>query len=349
MHLERNSKGAWSKLGLGGSLLVALFVLNLHAQTNPQVSGGALEEMVLEFTTMKPQLTGSAAQKLKRMVSKFASIDAISLVVEEDGSYLEFLCEERVRHVKAVLTSWGVPPTRITARCPPSRVFGQGVLSSSPSSLSIQGASIAILAQLEAAPREEEKVQSKANSKINSQVNSQASSRAKAKDEPAVQQQLSKPPTPVDLSAAKQQSTPSERALKANSVEPEASAGQAPKHAVVLRQEPEPQRPWTPEAFTVARPQEGVSKPRSPTKIPKGGLVHVFLEELAQSEGWTFLWYPSVSWKTIADIDLSVYPSAELAVVELVSLLRSEGKPIQLRLSTGNKVMEVLSTEVVND
>jgi hypothetical protein len=36
-------------------------------------------------------------------------------------------------------------------------------------------------------------------------------------------------------------------------------------------------------------------------------------------------------------------------VVELVSLLRSEGKPIQLRLSTGNKVMEVLSTEVVND
>jgi len=353
MHLERNSKGAWSKLGLGGSLLVALFVLNLHAQTNPQVSGGALEEMVLEFTTMKPQLTGSAAQKLKRMVSKFASIDAISLVVEEDGSYLEFLCEERVRHVKAVLTSWGVPPTRITARCPPSRVFGQGVLSSSPSSLSIQGASIAILAQLEAAPREEEKVQPKANSKVNSQVNSQVnlhfSSRAKAKDEPAVQQQLSKPPTPVDLNAAKQQSTPSERALKANSVEPEASAGQAPKHAVVLRQEPELQRPWTPEAFTVARPQEGISKPRAPTKIPKGGLVHVFLEELAQSEGWTFLWYPSVSWKTIADIDLSVYPSAELAVVELVSLLRSEGKPIQLRLSTGNKVMEVLSTEVVND
>ena len=54
-------------------------------------------------------------------------------------------------------------------------------------------------------------------------------------------------------------------------------------------------------------------------------------------------------WKTIADIDLSVYDNAERAVVELVSLLRSEGKPIQLRLSTGNKVMEVLSTEVVND
>jgi hypothetical protein len=37
------------------------------------------------------------------------------------------------------------------------------------------------------------------------------------------------------------------------------------------------------------------------------------------------------------------------AVSEVIDILRSEGKPVQLRISDGNAVMEVLSTEVRND
>ena len=320
MHIERCPFGCWAKrrlqvLGTPRNLmflvLYALFALSVHAQTHPRMTGGLSEDIALEFLAMKAQLTGSDAQKLKRLVSKFSRVNAISVVIEEDGSYMELLCEERARHVISVLTRLGVQQTQITARCPPARAFEQGALGNKPSTLSIQGTLSDAQSNLETLERSQANVKSKANTK----------------DGHAVQLQLSKLASQIDELTDTKHPAQSTRGLKAHSLESSSP----------------------PEANKLASHEEMLSRPKAPTKIPKGGLVHVFLQELAQSEGWTFLWYPSVSWKTIADIDLSVYDNAERAVVELVSLLRSEGKPIQLRLSTGNKVMEVLSTEVVND
>jgi hypothetical protein len=83
--------------------------------------------------------------------------------------------------------------------------------------------------------------------------------------------------------------------------------------------------------------------------IRQGDLLHLALEALASAAGWTFIWYPSVSWRAVADIDLRAYSDPVPAVIELVRVMRQEGKPIQLRLSKANQVMEVLSTEVVHD
>ena len=83
--------------------------------------------------------------------------------------------------------------------------------------------------------------------------------------------------------------------------------------------------------------------------IRQGDLLHLALEALASSAGWTFIWYPSVSWRAVADIDLRAYSAPLTAVIELVRVMRQEGKPIQLRMSKANQVMEVLSTEVAHD
>lgn len=83
--------------------------------------------------------------------------------------------------------------------------------------------------------------------------------------------------------------------------------------------------------------------------IRKGRLINEGLEERAKAEGWTFLWYSKRRWEAIADIDMSHYKTADEAVDDIVTGLREEGKPIYLRISEGNKVMEIFSTEVKND
>ncbi|MCU6502310.1 toxin co-regulated pilus biosynthesis Q family protein [Rugamonas sp. A1-17] len=95
---------------------------------------------------------------------------------------------------------------------------------------------------------------------------------------------------------------------------------------------------------------EQVNKdPKVPNVIKKGRLINEGLEERATAEGWTFLWYPKKRWEAIADIDMSKYKNADEAVDDIITGLREEGKPIQLRVSEGNKVMEIFSTEVKND
>jgi len=89
--------------------------------------------------------------------------------------------------------------------------------------------------------------------------------------------------------------------------------------------------------------------PVRPAMIKRGEPIHVALQALAQADGWTLLWYPAVSWKAIADVDLRRHKDAEAAIAEVISILRDEGKPVALRISEGNKVLEVLSTEVKND
>lgn len=80
--------------------------------------------------------------------------------------------------------------------------------------------------------------------------------------------------------------------------------------------------------------------------IKKGERIDLGLETIANRGGWSFYWYPSISWKAIGDINLKQYPDALAAVSDVIATLRDEGKPVQLRASEGNRVMEVLTTEV---
>lgn len=84
-------------------------------------------------------------------------------------------------------------------------------------------------------------------------------------------------------------------------------------------------------------------------QIEKGQPIHLALEGWAKDSGWTLIWYPSVSWKAISAVDMKEKKDVVAAVSEVVTILRDEGKPVRLRVSDGNNVMEVLSTEVKND
>ncbi len=51
----------------------------------------------------------------------------------------------------------------------------------------------------------------------------------------------------------------------------------------------------------------------------------------------------------LRDADLSHAADVTAAVTEAIDILRGEGKPLRLKISDGNRVMEVFSTEVSND
>lgn len=83
-----------------------------------------------------------------------------------------------------------------------------------------------------------------------------------------------------------------------------------------------------------------------PFLIRKGVPIHQQLEAWARFAGWEFIWYPSVSWKAIGDADMNGHKEISAAVEDVVNILRDEGKPIRLRISEGNRIMEVVSNEV---
>lgn len=93
-----------------------------------------------------------------------------------------------------------------------------------------------------------------------------------------------------------------------------------------------------------------VAAPAAPKwQIEKGQPIHQALEAWAKDSNWTLIWYPSVSWKAISTVDMKDKKDVVAAVSEVITVLRDEGKPVRLRVSDGNNVMEVLSTEVKND
>jgi hypothetical protein len=114
-------------------------------------------------------------------------------------------------------------------------------------------------------------------------------------------------------------------------------------------------------ASTLAKPAQAEAassvsdaKPSNPMAyavIRKGERIDLALESWAKqaSPSWTLIWYPAVSWKVPADVDMSYHPDVVSAVSEVISILRDEGKQVQLRVSEGNRIMEVLSTEVKHD
>ncbi len=91
-----------------------------------------------------------------------------------------------------------------------------------------------------------------------------------------------------------------------------------------------------------------------PKEVPKFVIekdvpIHLALDAWAKSAGWTLIWYPPVSWKAISVVDLKDKKDVVAAISEVITILRIEGKPVRLRVSDGNNVMEVLSSEIKND
>lgn len=83
--------------------------------------------------------------------------------------------------------------------------------------------------------------------------------------------------------------------------------------------------------------------------LRKGELVHAQLQAWAQASGWELLWLPDVSWKVLGDTSFASITDVTLAVSEVINVLREEGRPVRLSISDGNKIMEVLSTDVVSN
>lgn len=83
-----------------------------------------------------------------------------------------------------------------------------------------------------------------------------------------------------------------------------------------------------------------------PFVLRKGVPIHSQLEAWARYAGWDLIWYPSVSWKAIGNADMNDHKDVSAAVEFVVNVLRDEGKPIRLRISEGNRIMEVVSNEV---
>lgn len=81
-------------------------------------------------------------------------------------------------------------------------------------------------------------------------------------------------------------------------------------------------------------------------QLVKGYPIHSQLQAWAKEAGWDLHWYPAVSWKAIGSADMSAHKDVSTAVEEVIEVLRDEGKPIRLRISEGNRVMEVVSNDV---
>lgn len=83
--------------------------------------------------------------------------------------------------------------------------------------------------------------------------------------------------------------------------------------------------------------------------LHRGQLVHTELQAWAKSSGWQLLWLPDVSWKVLGDTNLSNFTDVTLAVSEVIGVLRDEGRAVRLNIADGNRIMEVISTDVVTN
>jgi hypothetical protein len=286
------------------------------------------------------------------MFSLFSQVQEVRVLLEEDGSYLEALCEERATALLARLLQMGAPVNQTQVSCQAPKVSHAVSRAFTPSVLSARGVSTAMAG----IGRKEDKA-----------------SRARKMNAPKSALRYPLKEDPQGLTTSK----PQQAALKEREKRVEESMALASDHAHVHTQALGTNLSLPPsgtlsEGASLSAGKKALEKMEEKVeenmedgqgkkeknvtamsqdfrRIAKGSLLHLALQALSESQGWTFIWYPNVTWRAIADIDLTLYPTAQSAVMQLVGLLRLEGKPIQLRMSEGNKVMEILSTQVNND
>jgi len=105
----------------------------------------------------------------------------------------------------------------------------------------------------------------------------------------------------------------------------------------------------TPDTATAAEQttipiQEKTPAPAQHWQLHKGVPVHAQLQAWAERSGWTLHWQPKVSWLVAGDVEW--IGSFEDALKEVVEGLFFEGKPIRLVLWEGNRLAEVLPSDV---
>ena len=298
----------------------ALLIAPLSPGPNPNFSTELLD---IEFLPSRPELTPHAQLSIKRFLSKHRllqdkfRVQELKASIEEDGSYLENLCQARLKVLEGFLLQAGLEGPALLGHCPLAQLSSNSKTSSPSSTLRVIFAPIAV------------------------QIKPKGTRLASAASQKELASGLHYPPAAPDRAA---HSDPLR--LKAER--------QTPFSDQLTKEEetrPASLNCMSRDQGTCEEVQAGSNTPAqiAPKWIVKGSLVHLALGDLARSEGWTFIWYPKFSWKAVADISLSIYPNAELAVAEVVDLLRLEGKPLQLRVSEGNKVMEIMSTEVSHE
>ncbi|SFF31906.1 TcpQ domain-containing protein [Paracidovorax wautersii] len=91
----------------------------------------------------------------------------------------------------------------------------------------------------------------------------------------------------------------------------------------------------------------------SPPSVPafvlkKGELVHVALQAWATAAGWELIWYPDRSWKVLGDTTIEAKDVTQ-AIADVVTILRDERRPVRLEIADGNRIMEVINTDVVSN
>jgi len=333
-------------------LLLLLLLLSRvsNAQTEHE-STDFNSPLLIEFLPLKVELTAKSKDKIKRLLSRNISLKEVSALqelrasIQEDGSYLEYLCEGRRAYLQSYLFTLGLAASQVFVACPVIKNASPEGLRHEPSTLSVVWGPYdprqEVLFGSGIAPK------GKTNEKRSALVNALAVDRTLRVDSEALKGQM--------LTKEKQNAQRGEIQGSRGLLNPEQSEHIEKKKEKEKEKQKEEEglqkallsSPRSePEELVRASKMDSAPPPRS---IAKDSLVHLALGDLARAEGWTFIWYPHISWKAVADISLLPYANAESAVSEVVELLRLEGKPIQLRLSEGNKVMEVLSTEVSHD
>ena len=287
------------------------------------------QSLILDFLPAKRDLTGVSAQALKRLFSRFSQVQDVTALIEEDGSYLESLCEERASSLFALLMQMGAPRSQTRVSCSPPNV-----------SISVSGAFMPTVLNARGLGPEVAGASGKEGKG--------SRGRPKNASKPAVSLAAGEASLDVKPSSAMQLAAGDGRPKELQSTERAKASPALPSRAALSEGGTLPVEKKELEDPGLMK-KKGHAPIEDFTRIAKGRLLDSALQALAESQGWTFIWYPNFTWRAIADIDLTLYPNAQSAVTQLVGLLRLEGKPIQLRVSEGNKVMEILSTQVNND
>lgn len=79
----------------------------------------------------------------------------------------------------------------------------------------------------------------------------------------------------------------------------------------------------------------------------EGVEMHSELSQWAASDGWRLVWSLPHTWKVFADTEFRAINSVK-AVGDVVEILRDEGKSLRLVVYQGNRVMEIVSSDIAN-
>lgn len=75
--------------------------------------------------------------------------------------------------------------------------------------------------------------------------------------------------------------------------------------------------------------------------------LHSELGKWAEAAGWRLVWTLPHTWKVFADTEIRALDAVK-ATGHVIEILRDEGKPVRLVVYQGNRVMEVVSSDITN-